>query len=291
MKINHGMMKSGNKRKKITKLKFTEAFFLLVAVLAILRWACPDVAKTSQQLTEEKEKARQDSIKKAVADSLDKADLTEVNGIIDASELDKGGTSIFFNADGTQAVHRIVSVPNFGKTFPDLNDIQLTAAKKRGIEPVQNREEAENLKEKLVYIGSSPYYTIDNLRNSIPYLVPRAAVLLNDIGRAYFDSLQIKGIPLHKLLITSVMRSMDDVSRLRTHNKNASAHSCHMYGTTFDVSYNRYLTVQTEKQQRRKVRNDSLKWVLSEVLRDMRKENRCYIKYEVHQGCFHVTVR
>ena len=42
---------------------------------------------------------------------------------------------------------------------------------------------------------------------------------------------------------------------------------------------------------RRQVRNDSLKWVLSEVLNDMRKNNRCWVKYEVKQGCFHITVR
>jgi len=41
----------------------------------------------------------------------------------------------------------------------------------------------------------------------------------------------------------------------------------------------------------REVRNDTLKWVLSEVLRDMRQNGRCYIKYEVKQGCFHLTVR
>ena len=41
---------------------------------------------------------------------------------------------------------------------------------------------------------------------------------------------------------------------------------------------------------RRSVRNDTLKWVLSEVLNDMRTNGRCLIKYEVHQGCFHITV-
>jgi len=39
------------------------------------------------------------------------------------------------------------------------------------------------------------------------------------------------------------------------------------------------------------VRNDTLKWVLSEVLRDIRRDQRAYIKYEVKQGCFHMTVR
>jgi hypothetical protein len=27
------------------------------------------------------------------------------------------------------------------------------------------------------------------------------------------------------------------------------------------------------------------------VLRDMRQQGRCYIKYEVKQGCFHMTAR
>ena len=49
--------------------------------------------------------------------------------------------------------------------------------------------------------------------------------------------------------------------------------------------------IQTEKQPRRQVQDDTLKWVFSEVLRDFREKNRCYIKYEVKQGCFHITVR
>ena len=37
--------------------------------------------------------------------------------------------------------------------------------------------------------------------------------------------------------------------------------------------------------------HDTLKWVLSEVLKDLRKQGRCHIKYEKRQGCFHITVR
>ena len=116
--------------------------------------------------------------------------------------------------------------------------------------------------------------------------------MLNDIGRAYYDSLQIKGIPLHQVIVTSVLRSRDDIRRLRGHNGNATENSCHLYGTTFDVCYNRYKTVSDpDGAQRRAVRNDTLKWVLSEVLRDMRESGRCYVKYEVKQGCFHITAR
>lgn len=88
-----------------------------------------------------------------------------------------------------------------------------------------------------------------------------------------------------------MLRSKEDVKKLRGHNGNATENSCHLYGTTFDICYNRYKTVEDpDGPKRRVVRNDTLKWVLSEVLNDLRREKRCLIKYEVHQGCFHITV-
>lgn len=181
--------------------------------------------------------------------------------------------------------HRIMSVPNYKKAFPDSQSVQIVAAERWGVRPVKNREDAEKRKKELVYVGESPYYHVDRLNSSIPYLVPRAAILLQDIGQAFFDSLYVKGVPFNKLIVTSVLRSMDDVAKLQRHNQNATERSCHLFGTTFDICYNRYYPVTQP------VRDDTLKWVLSEVLRDKREEGRCYIKYEVKQGCFHMTVR
>lgn len=181
--------------------------------------------------------------------------------------------------------HRILSVPNYKKAFPDSQSVQIVAAERWGVRPVMNREDAEKRKKELVYIGESPYWHVDRLSSSIPYLVPRAALLLQDIGQAFYDSLYVKGVPLQQLIVTSVLRSKDDVARLQRHNQNATERSCHLFGTTFDICYNRYHPIE------RPVRDDTLKWVLSEVLRDKREEGRCYIKYEVKQGCFHMTVR
>ena len=181
--------------------------------------------------------------------------------------------------------HRINSVPSYKDAFPDLQETQIVAANKNGVRPVQNREEAERRKQELVYVGESPYYHVDKLHSSIPYLVPRAAMLLQDIGQAFYDRLYMKGVPLNQLIVTSILRTKDDVARLQRHNGNATDNSCHLYGTTFDICYNRYQPVEQE------VRNDTLKWVLSEVLRDIRRAERAYIKYEVKQGCFHMTVR
>ncbi len=256
---------------KLSKNKFLKGFVAATLLLALVRLVFPSVA--------------QPLVHKSVA----QADTAVVDSI-DTTAVERMKPSVFFYSKGQVVKHRIFSVPHFGNTFPDQNDVQLLAANKYGVSPVQNRDEAEHSKGKLVYVGSNPYFYVDKLNNSIPYLVPRASVLLQDIGKAYFDSLQIKGIPLHKIIVTSILRTKDDVAKLRTRNSNATENSCHLYGTTFDVCYNRYKTVQTASEPRREVRNDSLKWVLSEVLRDMRQANRCLVKYEVKQGCFHITV-
>ena len=278
---------------KISKNRYLQGFLVVVLLLALVRVIFPSVAEP--RLT-----ARSDGKDSTAIDSLrGDSDASGLMASADAQDelsvtpdtASDGRFSIFFDKNGKEVKHRIFSVPHFGNTFPDQQDVQIVAASKHGVAPVQNREEAEHSKGKLVYVGSNPFFYVDKLNNSIPYLVPRASVLLQDIGRAYFDSLQIKGIPLHKIIVTSILRTKDDVSKLRTRNGNATENSCHLYGTTFDVCYNRYKQIQTEKQPRRQVQNDTLKWVFSEVLRDFRNKNRCYIKYEVHQGCFHITVR
>ena len=267
---------------KISKNRYLQGFVVVVLLLALVRLVFPSVAELRLAKNEKgQDSAEVDSLKGMKKDELSAAPDTAMAGM----------ASIFFDKDGKEVKHRIFSVPHFGNTFPDQQDVQIQAANQHGVAPVQNREEAEHSKGKLVYVGSNPFFYVDKLNNSIPYLVPKASVLLQDIGRAYFDSLQIKGIPLHKIIVTSILRTKDDVAKLRTRNGNATENSCHLYGTTFDICYNRYKQIQTKDQPRRQVQNDTLKWVFSEVLRDFREKNRCYIKYEVHQGCFHITVR
>ncbi len=189
--------------------------------------------------------------------------------------------------------HPVRSVPSYAECFPDVQDVQIVAARRWGVRPVLNRKEAERRRRELVYIGASPFYSLDEkMIHSIPYLVPRASHLLTHIARSYMDSLYQKGIPLHQIIVTSVLRTQDDVLRLQQSNGNATEQSCHLFGTTFDICYNRFTTVShPDGPERRPVQNDTLKWVLSEVLRDVRQQGRCYIKYEVKQGCFHITVR
>lgn len=186
-------------------------------------------------------------------------------------------------------IHGVVS---YKRSFPDLNDAHLEVAKKIGIRPLADREAAEDMKEKLEHITGNDFYVVDSLTHSIPYLVPRASALLDSIGSNFLDSLTAKGLNPNQVIVTSVLRTENDVKRLRRRNGNASANSAHCFGVTFDVSWKRFKKVE-DKDGRplQDVSADTLKLVLSEVLRDLRKAEKCYIKYELKQGCFHITAR
>ena len=299
---------------KISQNRYLQIFCLVVILLALVRTIFPSVAESNaekQSTTQEEQTAQvlptqEEQPLPTQEEQVAQPQLTapaepEATSAAQTEEKTEEKTSVairkpsrFFNADGSEARRRIVSVPSYSDAFPDLQDVQILSANKWGVAPVMNRAEAESRKSELVYVGSNPYFFVEPLRQSIPYLVPRASVLLQDIGRSFFDSLQVKGLPLHKIIITSVMRTKEDVNRLRRGNVNATENSCHMYGTTFDIAYNRYLRVEETDSAYRKDRTASdvrLKQILSEVLNDMRRQGRCWVKYEVKQGCFHATVR
>lgn len=186
----------------------------------------------------------------------------------------------------------IKGVISYKRSFGDLNEKHLNIAQTIGIAPIASRDEAEHMKEKLRHIETNDLYKVDSLTHSIPYLIPGAAQLLDTIGSNFLDSLTAKGLNPNKVIVTSVLRTQDDVKRLRRRNVNASANSAHSYGTTFDVSWKRFQKVEDEDgRPLQDVSADTLKLVLSEVLRDLRKADKCYIKYELKQGCFHITTR
>ena len=188
--------------------------------------------------------------------------------------------------------HRIYSVHSYREAFPDSNAVQLVAARRWGVRPVRDRRDAEDRRSELVFMGASPYYRVDPLQASIPYLVPRASILLQDIGQAFFDSLQVKGVPLHRFIVTSVLRSQADVSRLRRYNPNATEQSCHLYGTTFDIAYNCFEKIDSVPDfEGADATHRVLLNTLGETLKELRDDGRCYVKFERGQPCYHITTR
>ena len=181
---------------------------------------------------------------------------------------------------------------NFAQEFNDMNEVQLAVAQTVGVPPVEDRTAAEHMKQRLVEIVDTDLYCVDELTHSIPFLVPSAAELLDRIGRNFQDSLAAKGLNPNKLVVTSILRTEEDVRKLRQGNLNASENSTHRYGTTFDLSYWHYVKVPDLRERPyADVPPEYLRATLSQVLKDLHDEGACYVKYEKKQTCFHITVR
>lgn len=178
-------------------------------------------------------------------------------------------------------------VGSLGREFNDKNDVHLTAAKAIGIEPVTDAASAWHTSRPLVGIETCRDFYVDRLTHSLPFLVPEAATLLHDIGRSFNDSLAARGGGSYRIKVTSVLRTSSSVAKLRRRNVNATENSAHQYGTTFDISYSKFIcdSITVARTQ------EDLKNLLGEILIGMRDSGRCYVKYERRQGCFHVTAR
>lgn len=239
-------------------------------------------------------------LKEFAEDSIDEDTIETPE---DSVEIDSIDISDDTSTDSTQTPtsqtqhngHRIIGVHSWADAFPDIQDVQIVAAKRNGISPCSSREEAQQFikRHKLVNISHSPLYVVDDLRHSMPYLVPKAQHMLNTICLNFIDSLQCKGLPMHLPVITSVLRTTDDVSRLQRGNGNATTNSCHCYGTTVDITYNRFIPLIGHHDPHNEPTrwNLPMKQVMAEVLRDLREQGACYVKYEYKQACFHLTVR
>ncbi len=178
----------------------------------------------------------------------------------------------------------------YNATFNDLQDLHMEAACIHGVGPLETRADTMLYVGNLIKIPSElEIYRVDRLKHSIPFLVPKAATLLSDIGLNFRDSLISKKMPLYKLIVTSVTRTNEDVKGLSQRNRNASENSVHRYATTFDIAWTRFDKVDPTDERTRD--DGQLKAVLGQVLHDLRQRERCYIKHERKQSCFHITVR
>lgn len=89
------------------------------------------------------------------------------------------------------------------------------------------------------------------------------------IGRNFLDSLESKGLNPNRIIVTSVLRTQEDIKKLqKSGNPNAVSNSAHCYATTFDITYVRYDKVKYRNFRRyESVEKAILKSVLGAVLR------------------------
>lgn len=182
---------------------------------------------------------------------------------------------------------RVRMLGSLRKVFNDSNYIHLGVARKYGITPIMKISDAWNLKVPVIRVVPTETYYIDELTYSLPYLVPRAKKLLDDIAQTWKDSLTARGGGDYRLKVTSMLRTPATIKKLRRRNTAAVDSSAHQYGTTFDISFVKFVCDNPSNPRTA----EDLKNLLAEVLYDLREEGRCYVKYEHKQGCFHITTR
>jgi len=228
----------------------------------------PEVKKAPQELAEQQEMLLEEVGEPDVPEQAD-ADDVDGTGASEAREI------IYYT-------RRMA----YAKVFDDINETHLDKAKAVGLKKIPEKRDNINTSQ-LIRIDDSDFLVLDNLRYSVPYLTAGAARELNHIARAFHDSLTRKQFPIYKLVVSSVLRTEEDVTRLRkSGNPNASDNSAHCYGTTFDITYTRYhRDVETDEF----MQPFELTKVLAEVLRDEKAAGRILAKYEKKEHCFHIT--
>lgn len=243
-------------------------------ILLLVVWSCSSNSEPAS------EAIKPDDTEAVIAfiDSLDKAATTSNRWDSVGEMPDEDCVKLRINYPG----HTLKQL------FNDSNYVHYAAAEALGIDPITGDSTACGIKRPLKRIESGPYYYVDELKHSYPYLVPEAAQLLDDIGRRFHDTLNARGGGNYRLKVTSLLRTSATIGRLRRVNRASVDSSAHRFGTTFDISYTRYSFDGGNAPRRTQ---EDLKNLLAEILYELRGEGRCYVKYERKPGCFHITAR
>lgn len=164
-------------------------------------------------------------------------------------------------------------ITDYSATFHDIHSLQKPAAEACGITPITDADTAAYIASgRLKRIYPNKLYYLHDV--SYPCLVPAAVDALDTIATRFQ---QRPGMKDKRLRLTSCMRTADFIKKLRRGNGNAVNGSCHLNGTTFDISY--ALMDSTSKQ------------ALGLTLRALRDSGYIYVIHEVNQPCFHITIR
>lgn len=175
--------------------------------------------------------------------------------------------------------------------YNDYNDVQIPAAEKYGITPLEHRNVNFDSIQQLAKVeADDSILIIEPLTHSVPYLTHNAKALLMEIASNFQDSLAARGARPYCLHVTSMLRTLNDVRSLVKHNNNASETSAHSYGTTFDIAHNNFYPIpKFDKGPGKSLSNNELKHLLGHVLYRLRMQKKCWVLIEENQRCYHIT--
>lgn len=213
-------------------------------------------------------------------------------------------------ADALRAVFdsvRALTAREVAELRQDRNAEQIAIARRLGLR-ASGTAEIERLRRagRLVPLGdSTPYWVLREMDHSVPYVTPDTRAMLEEVGRRFHARLDSLGLPRYRMKITSALRTDEDQARLRRINPNASrVESAHEFGTTVDVSYERFgvpappagplsraRALEEEMlEELGKERVIELRALLGRAIAEMRDESSLLVMMENGQTVYHMTV-
>ena len=245
----------------------------LVAFMVVSAFQMREIVREEIDIDQLRVDISHDSLRACEILAYDKADTSFM---VRLDEMPPGGVRL--------DVDRTIRL---GREFSDKNHAHLSSAVPLGISPLNSEDDAWFPRRPIVKVETCEDYYVDDLTHSLPYLVPEAEELLHDIAKGFRDSLEARGGGAYRVKVTSLLRTESTVKRLRRRNVNATLHSAHLYGTTFDISYSNFICDSLTVPRT----TEDLKFLLAEVLREFHDRGRCWVKHERKQSCFHITLR
>jgi hypothetical protein len=174
---------------------------------------------------------------------------------------------------------RTSSCYNCATLFDDKVAVHEQAYQTEGILPQARDAGLEVLlaNEILIKLSSNQFYHVLDFSYSKPYLLPKGLTFIDTLAYTYRAQCQQKRLAYVPFTISSGTRSVASIEKLMKHNINSIRNSSHLRGKTFDVSYTAF------------DKNEDQLMAFIAALNQLRKEGRCYVKYE-RNGTLHITV-
>ncbi len=196
----------------------------------------------------------------------------------------------------------------------DVNATQIATARTMGVRASGEAEIERLAREgRLVALGdSTAFWVLREMDHSVPYVTPDARAMLMEIGRRFHARLDSLGLPRYRIKVTSAIRTDATQADLRRTNSYASRTvSAHEFGTTVDVSHERFAVpaaprpaggAATRSAVEREMEEEMLEEVgkenakalqaaLGRAVADLRDQEALHVMMENKQPVYHMTVR
>ena len=219
-------------------------------------------------------------------------------------------TRVAARADSVRAAFqraRPLGAREVGELRQDVNAEQIATARSLGIRAGSQARIDQLAREgRLVSLGdSTAYWVLRDMDHSFPFVTPDARAMLMELGRRFHARLDRLGLPRYRMKVTSAMRTDETQADLRKTNSYASRIvSAHEFGTTVDVSHERFAVpadprpagsavLEMEREMLEQVGKAHAKVLQAELGRaiaEMRNERTLHVMMENMQPVYHMTV-